>query len=181
MRQRLFGEDAHEVISGQNNTALCLMELGRPAEALPRYERAREIHQRTVGREDLNLSAILSNIACCHRDLGHLHAALERHEASLAMTERIHQGRDHTATAHGADLAAAAKAMGIASAVTVATIDDLRRAAESAGVESGPHVIIAKVGENAPGAKPTLDYVGIKRRFMAAAGSAEPPKVGKSA
>lgn len=81
-------------------------------------------------------------------------------------------GGQDTATAHGTDLAAAAKAMNVASAVTVSSIDELTAGARRAGTTPGPHVIIAKVTENAPGAKPTLDYVGIKKRFMAAAGTA---------
>ena len=80
-------------------------------------------------------------------------------------------GGQDTATAHGADLAAAAKSMGIESAATVLTIDELTEAASRSGSTPGPHVIIAKVTENVPGAKPPLDYVGIKRRFMAAMGT----------
>ena len=76
-------------------------------------------------------------------------------------------GGQDTATAHGTDLAAAAKATGISSATTVLTIDELVEAASRSGAQSGPHVIIAKVTENAPTAKPTLDYVLIKNRFMA--------------
>ncbi|HXT70468.1 MAG TPA: thiamine pyrophosphate-dependent enzyme [Vicinamibacterales bacterium] len=79
-------------------------------------------------------------------------------------------GGQDTATAHGADLAAAARAMSIFSVVTVTTIDELRTAANRADAQSGPHVIVAKVTENAPGAKPTLDYVQIKTRFMSALG-----------
>jgi len=41
------------------------------------------------------------------------------------------------------------------------------------GAECGPSVIVAKVGENAPTEKPTLDYVLIKQRFMAAMGCPE--------
>jgi thiamine pyrophosphate-dependent acetolactate synthase large subunit-like protein len=79
-------------------------------------------------------------------------------------------GGQDTATAHGTDLAAAARAMSVSSAVTVGSIDELTGAASRTGSTPGPHVIIAKVTESAPGSKPTLDYVGIKRRFMAAIG-----------
>ena len=82
-------------------------------------------------------------------------------------------GGQDTATAHGADLGAAARAMSIGSVATVSTVDELTRAAVAADPRSGPHVIIAKVGENAPSAKPTLDYVLIKQRFMAAMGCQE--------
>src|SRR5439155_19394995 len=73
-------------------------------------------------------------------------------------------GGQPTPTAHGADLAAAARAMRIASALTTRTDEELRRA--FAGLDGprsgGPQVIVAKVDESAPVAKPSLDYVAIK-------------------
>ena len=82
-------------------------------------------------------------------------------------------GGQDTATAHGADLEAAARAMGIDRSVTVRSADDLRRAVARAVTEPGPWVIVAKVTESRPGVKPSLDYVAIKERFMAAIGSPE--------
>ena len=82
-------------------------------------------------------------------------------------------GGQDTATAHGADLEAAARAMKIDRTVTVRSLEDLRRAVVRAAAEPGPWVIVAKVGESRPGVKPSLDYVAIKERFMAAIGSAE--------
>ena len=81
-------------------------------------------------------------------------------------------GGQAAATAHGADLAAGARAMGIRSVATAATVDELDRALARA-VEPGPWVIVAKVTENAPTVKPPLDCVFIKQRFMAAIGSPE--------
>jgi thiamine pyrophosphate-dependent acetolactate synthase large subunit-like protein len=75
-------------------------------------------------------------------------------------------GGQKTPTAYGADLAAAARAMRIADSNVVRTEDELARALVSA--TNGPHVIVAKVAESAPIAKPPLDYVAIKNRFMAA-------------
>ena len=80
-------------------------------------------------------------------------------------------GGQRTPTAHGADLDAAARAMGIARTVTVRAEGDLRRAVDG---DAGPRVVIAKVSESAPIIKPPLDCVFIKQRFMAAIGSAEP-------
>ncbi len=91
-------------------------------------------------------------------------------------------GGQQTPTAHGADLAGAARAMRIASAVTVRSEDELKTAlgawpfqGRDRGVESparraggGPLMIVAKVDESAPIAKPSLDYVAIKNRFMTA-------------
>jgi thiamine pyrophosphate-dependent acetolactate synthase large subunit-like protein len=81
-------------------------------------------------------------------------------------------GGQRTPTAGGADLEAAARAMRIAGAVTVDTPEALG-AELGARMGSGPTVIVAKVTESAPTAKPPLDCVGIKRRFMAALGEAE--------
>jgi len=77
-------------------------------------------------------------------------------------------GGQATPTAQGADLAAAARAMGVADAVTVRTGEELALA-----LARSPMVIVAKVGESAPTAKPPLDCVFIKQRFMAAIGNPE--------
>src|SRR5678815_2961366 len=70
-------------------------------------------------------------------------------------------GGQPTPTAYGADLDAAARAMGIAATVTVRADDDLRSAAAAPRV--GPLFIVAKVKESAPTAKPPLDCVFIKQ------------------
>jgi len=94
------------------------------------------------------------------------------HPANLVVVVMDNQeyattGGQPTPTAHGADLEAAARAMGISASATVRTEDELRRAMEST------RLIVAKVKESAPTAKPPLDCVFIKQRFMAAIGSAE--------
>jgi sulfopyruvate decarboxylase subunit beta len=78
-------------------------------------------------------------------------------------------GGQPTPTAHGADLAAAARAMRV-DAVVTATGDELRR-----GLAPAAHarVIVAKVSESAPSVKPPLDCVFIKQRFMLAIGNPE--------
>jgi len=80
-------------------------------------------------------------------------------------------GGQKSATAHGADLAAAARALGIRSAMTVRSERELRSAIADMRRDAGPHVIVAKVDEAAPTAKPPLDYILIKDRFMTAIGS----------
>lgn len=79
-------------------------------------------------------------------------------------------GGQDTATAHGADLEAAARAMGITATATVRTQDDLTRSIARTRAEAGPWVIVAKVDESAPTVKPPQDCVAIKNRFMAALG-----------
>ena len=73
-------------------------------------------------------------------------------------------GGQPTPTAHGADLAAAARSMRIESSTTVRTAGELRDALNA----RGPAVIVAKVSESVPTVKPPLDYVGLKNRFMTA-------------
>jgi thiamine pyrophosphate-dependent acetolactate synthase large subunit-like protein len=81
-------------------------------------------------------------------------------------------GGQNTATAHGADLAAAARALGIVATATVTTSAELDDALVRAGT-GGPCVIVMKVEENAPVVKPPQDCVFIKQRFMAAIGVPE--------
>lgn len=83
-------------------------------------------------------------------------------------------GGQPTATAHGADLAAAARALGIQRAASVYDERELQAAIECACQEPGPWVIVANVAESAPAAKPPFDCVFIKQRFMAAIGNPEP-------
>jgi Thiamine pyrophosphate enzyme, C-terminal TPP binding domain len=91
-------------------------------------------------------------------------------------------GGQPTPTAQGADLEAAARAMGITASTTVRNEEELQRAlpAPASGadqgrprrsVSQGPLFIVAKVQESAPTVKPPLDYVAIKERFMSALGN----------
>lgn len=82
-------------------------------------------------------------------------------------------GGQDTATAHGADLDLASRAMGISATTTVRSEEELLDAVARARAEPGPWTIIAKVAESVPTMKPPLDCVYIKHRFMAAIGRAE--------
>ncbi len=86
-------------------------------------------------------------------------------------------GGQPTATADGADLAAAARAMGL-DAVTVTTPEEFDRALDGAESRQRPMIIVAKVEESAPTGKPPLDCVFIKQRFMEAIGAREPGTLG---
>ncbi len=90
-------------------------------------------------------------------------------------------GGQATATASGADLAAAARALGVPHGLLVRTERELREALERAMREPGPWAIVAKVTESRPAAKPPLDCVHIKQRFMAAIGAPEPATRGGGA
>jgi len=82
-------------------------------------------------------------------------------------------GGQESATAHGADLEAAARALGISRCVTARTLDDLDAALSRMRQHAGPWVIVAQVDETAPTMKPPQDCVFIKQRFMRAIGSPE--------
>ena len=90
-------------------------------------------------------------------------------------------GGQDTATKHGADLEAAARALGIAATATVKTPAELARMMERARAEAGPWMIVAKVEESAPTVKPPQDCVFIKQRFMAAIGAPESGTTGGAA
>lgn len=87
-------------------------------------------------------------------------------------------GRQPTATARRADLAAVAKAAGIEQAVTVRQPEALEAVLAQALSLPGPWVIVAKVEETPPPQKPPMDPVFIKQRFMAAIGTADPAVTG---
>ena len=82
-------------------------------------------------------------------------------------------GGQPTGTAGLADLAAVARGAGIERAVTVRTRKELVSALGDSQRLAGPWVIVASVDESTPTAKPPLDCVFIKHRFMAAIGSPE--------
>jgi thiamine pyrophosphate-dependent acetolactate synthase large subunit-like protein len=82
-------------------------------------------------------------------------------------------GRQPTATARRADLAAIAQGAGVEHAVTVRQPEEFEAVVAEALSSAGPWVIVAKVEEAPPPHKPPLDPVFIKQRFMAAIGTPE--------
>jgi thiamine pyrophosphate-dependent acetolactate synthase large subunit-like protein len=87
-------------------------------------------------------------------------------------------GGQDTATAHGVDLEAAARAMGLAQSATVTSVDALGKVLAHARESSGPWTIVARLQHSTPTTKPPLDCVFIKQRFMSAIGCAEPATSG---
>jgi thiamine pyrophosphate-dependent acetolactate synthase large subunit-like protein len=77
-------------------------------------------------------------------------------------------GGQKTPTAHGADLAAAARAMGVSRTATARTEGELAAALDGGDAQRGAAVIIAKVSESAPTSRPSNDCVLLKQRFMSA-------------
>jgi thiamine pyrophosphate-dependent acetolactate synthase large subunit-like protein len=82
-------------------------------------------------------------------------------------------GGQDTATAHGVDLEAAARAMGLSQSATAQSVETLSAVLEQAKDGHGPWTIVARLEHSTPTTKPPLDCVFIKQRFMVAIGSAE--------
>jgi len=78
-------------------------------------------------------------------------------------------GGQPTPTSRGADLDAAARAMRVPLTLTVRDGGALSAALDQAA-HTGAAVIVAKVDESAPIARPPLDCVAMKHRFMSAMG-----------
>ena len=90
-------------------------------------------------------------------------------------------GGQPTFTAGRANLEEAARALGITTAASVRTPGELGAALATSRQITGPSVIVAKVEESTPGARPPVDCVFIKQRFMAAIGNPEPGTRGNHA
>lgn len=77
-------------------------------------------------------------------------------------------GSQATATSGRTNLAMVAKGAGISCSLVVRDGPGLEAALDRAWADPGPWVIVAKVEESAPTAKPPLDPVVLKHRFMEA-------------
>jgi thiamine pyrophosphate-dependent acetolactate synthase large subunit-like protein len=77
-------------------------------------------------------------------------------------------GGQPTFTAQGADLEGTARSLGFANARTVSDAEGFDRVLEDTRQIEGPWMVVAKVSESAPTAKPPLDCGYIRQRFMAA-------------
>ena len=80
-------------------------------------------------------------------------------------------GGQPTPTSRGADLEAAARSMGITRTATVRDDASLQEALAAVRTTPGPWVVVVKVEESEPTAKPPLDCILIKQRFMSALGT----------
>ncbi|HEY2904598.1 MAG TPA: thiamine pyrophosphate-dependent enzyme [Vicinamibacterales bacterium] len=138
-----------------------------------------------IGRPDLRVF-VLDGDGSLLMNLGSLAtiAALQPRNLVLIVWDNEEYGTtggQPTPTAGGADLAGAARALGVELSVVVRTDSELRDAIAQSSRERGASVIIAKVSESRPTMKPPLDCVFIKQRFMAAIGEREPATEGGGA
>ncbi len=93
----------------------------------------------------------------------------------IVMNNGVHgtTGGQIAATAGTADLEGAARAMGIPRTATVSDLASLEAVLQESRSIPGPWFVAARVEESTPTAKPPLDCVFIKQRFMAAMGNPE--------
>jgi thiamine pyrophosphate-dependent acetolactate synthase large subunit-like protein len=130
-----------------------------------------------IGRPDLRV-VVLDGDGSLLMNLGSLAtiAALQPRNLVLIVWDNEEYGTtggQPTPTAGGADLAGAARALGVSQSVIVRTDRELRDALAQPSRERGASVIVAKVSESRPTMKPPLDCVFIKQRFMRAIGGPE--------
>jgi thiamine pyrophosphate-dependent acetolactate synthase large subunit-like protein len=88
-------------------------------------------------------------------------------------------GGQGTATGGVADLEGAARSLGIARTCTVKDLAGLEATIHASRNTPGPWLVVAKVEESSPTAKPPLDCIFIKQRFMAALGNPEAGTTGQ--
>ncbi len=127
-----------------------------------------------LGRPDLRVF-VLDGDGSLLMNLGSLAtiAALQPDNLMLVVWDNEEYGTtggQPTPTAGGADLAGAARALGVEHSVVVRTDGELRDAIAQSAREPAASVIVAKVSESRPTMKPPLDCVFIKQRFIAAIG-----------
>ena len=89
-------------------------------------------------------------------------------------------GGQDTATRHGADLEAVARALGLTETATAGTREALLAVLARSRTVEGPWMIVVKVEGSSPSARPPVDCVFIKQRFMAAIGCPEAARSGAS-
>ncbi len=73
------------------------LNLGAPANAVPQYERARELRRRFLGEDHPDTQTTMNNLAAAYQAAGRTAEALPIHEATLARS-RAQKGRNHTDT-----------------------------------------------------------------------------------
>ena len=94
MCQRLFKGDNLPLAFCLDVNAECLKDLGRSAEALPKYEAAYEVLAQIYPGDHAELATSLNHVAECLDCLGRSNEALPKAETAFAMRLRVYQG-DH--------------------------------------------------------------------------------------
>jgi tetratricopeptide (TPR) repeat protein len=97
--RRIYGEDDHVMVATSlNDVAYCLNSQGRPAEALPNYQKALRMRQRLFKGDHFLVAASLDGVAFCLNALGRSTEALPKFQEALEMNRRLFQG-DHSSVA----------------------------------------------------------------------------------
>jgi tetratricopeptide (TPR) repeat protein/CHAT domain-containing protein len=106
VRQSLHAGDHVDVARSQSDLGLCLIELGRPDEAMPCLQAALAARSRLLPDDHQDRATSLSALATCHDYLGQHEEALSLHTQALAMRRRLFPG-DHLHLASGLNNVAA--------------------------------------------------------------------------
>ena len=92
--ERVLGFDHPDTLTSQNNLAVAYQVAGRPAEAIPLFERTLAALERLLGPDHLDVVTTRNNLAVAYRDAGLPVEAIPLIERTLAALERL-LGPDH--------------------------------------------------------------------------------------
>ena len=92
--ERVLGSDHPDTLTAQNNLAVAYQEAGRPAEAIPLFERTLAALERLLGPDHPDAVTTRNNLAVAYRDAGRPAEAIPLIERTLAALERL-LGPDH--------------------------------------------------------------------------------------
>ena len=92
--ERVLGFDHPDTLTAQNNLAVAYQGAGRPAEAIPLFERALAAQEQLLGPDHPDAVTTRNNLAVAYRDAGRPAEAIPLIERTLAALDRL-LGPDH--------------------------------------------------------------------------------------
>ena len=92
--ERVLGFDHPDTLTSQNNLAVAYQGAGRPAEAIPLFERALAAQEQLLGPDHPDAVTTRNNLAVAYRDAGRPAEAIPLIERALAALDRL-LGPDH--------------------------------------------------------------------------------------
>ncbi|MBV9447685.1 MAG: tetratricopeptide repeat protein [Streptosporangiaceae bacterium] len=87
--ERVLGPDHPDTLTAQNNLAVAFQGVGRPAEAIPLFERALAAQERLLGPDYPDTVTTRNNLAVAYRDAGRPAEAIPLIERALAAQEQL--------------------------------------------------------------------------------------------
>ncbi len=95
--ERVRGPDHPDTLNARNSLAAAYCDAGRPAEAIPLFERTLDSRERLLGTEHPDTLTSQNNLAAAYQDAGRPAEAVLLFELNLAVRERV-LGRNHPVT-----------------------------------------------------------------------------------